>query len=187
MESISERVSAERSEGGLSVVIGARIGNGRMALLWAWLALWTACGVYFMVELAQAPTGDLRVALMVMLAFWAYFEVRVWRSALWRAKGFELWRVKDGEFTVKNSLFGYGKADRWFTGNISRFGLLNMDEAGWKWLMSDSFWGRGAERIGFEHAAKKVAIGRGLTREGARSLVGVVAEALKRERKAGKA
>ena len=184
MEFISERVSTDRTDGGVSVVMGARIGAWPMAGLWLWLALWLACGAYFLMELTRTPPGDLRAFLIVMLAFWAYFALRVARVAFWRAKGFELWKIQDGELTVKNSLFGYGKATRYFIANIQRFGLLNMEETSWKWQMNDSFWTRGAERIGFEYAGKKVAIGRGLTRPEAEKLVKVVSAELRRERKA---
>lgn len=183
MEFISDRVSTERVDGGLSVVIGARIPKQRMALLWAWLALWTACGIYFMFELSRTTERDLLITLVVMLAFWAYFALRVARVAFWRAKGFELWKLNEGELTVKNSMAGYGKASRYFVENIQRFGLLQIDETSWKWQMSDSFWTRGAERIGFEYSGKKVAIGRGVTQEEARKLVQVVGAELKRARK----
>ena len=49
--------------------------------------------------------------------------------------------------------------------------------------MSDSFWTRGAERIGFEYNGKKVAIGRGLTKPEAEKLAKVMAVELRSLRK----
>ncbi|HMN05375.1 MAG TPA: hypothetical protein PKD45_06580 [Flavobacteriales bacterium] len=186
MEFISDRVSIERAGEGMSVVIGNRLPKGQLYLLVGWLVAWTFCGAAFMYEAWTNTNPDLRIPLVVMIAFWAYFELRILRVVLWRTKGFELWRIQDGEITIKDSLFGYGKANRYFIANIQRFGLLNMDETSWKWQMSDSFWTRGGERLGFEYLEKKVAFGRGLTKAEADQLAHVVAKELKRERKAGK-
>lgn len=185
MEFISERVSVERQGDGLSVVIGNRLPKAQLYLLAGWLAAWTLCGAAFIREAVLNTAPGLRMPLIVMIAFWAYFELRIIRVVLWRTRGFELWRILDGELTVKDSLFGYGRANRYFIANIQRFGLLNMDEASWKWQMSDSFWTRGAERIGFEYQGRKVAVGRGLNKAEADGLARVAAQELKRERKAG--
>lgn len=184
MEFISERVSVERKPDAISVVISVRLPSMQRALLLAWATAWTLCGLYFLSELFRTTDPDLKKGLLVMLAFWAYYEVSVVRTLLWRLRGFELWRVKNGVLTVKNSVLRYGKANDYFVTNIQRFGPLNVEESSWKWQMSDSFWTRGAERIGFEHNGKKVAIARGVDAKEAAGLVRVMSEALKRARKA---
>lgn len=186
MESISERVSTDTpAGGGLSVVIGNRLPRKQLFLLIGWLVAWTLCGIAFAYQLALGENKDLRLQILILLAFWLYFEVRILRVVLWRTKGFELWRVQGGELTVKDSLFRFGKANRYFVANIQRFGLLNIDKDSWKWQMSDSFWTRGAEQLGFEYQGKKVAFGRGLTEAEAKALARQLAAALKQERKAG--
>lgn len=183
MEFISERISVERGPGTMSVVITARLSSMQRALLLAWATAWTFCGAYFVYELVETDKPDLRKGLIIMLAFWAYFAFGVVRTLLWRLKGFELWRIKDGTFTVKHSVLRYGKATDYFIANMKGFGTLNIDMDSWKWQLNDSFWTRGAERIGFEHLGKKIAIGRGITEAEARDLSKVVAEGLKRARK----
>lgn len=185
MEFISDRISMERQGDGLSIVIGSRLPKRQWILLIGWLVAWTLCGLAFLHELLFAASPDMKAPLLIMLAFWAYFELRILRVVLWRMKGFELWLVKDGELTIKNSLYRFGKANSYFITNIQRLGLLNMDETSWKWQMSDSFWTRGAERLGFEYHGKKVAFGRGLAEDEARKVVHLLAQELKRERKAG--
>lgn len=185
MEFITERVSIERRPDGMSVVISNRLPSGKFLLLAGWLVAWTFCGGVFIDEAGRNTDPALRVPFIIMIAFWAYFELRILRVVLWRTKGFELWQIRDGEFTIKDSLFGYGKANRYFVANIQRFGLLNLDETSWKWQMSDSFWTRGGERLGFEYQGKKVAFGRGLTKEESDQLVHLVGKELKRERKTG--
>ncbi len=184
MEFISDRVSKERQGEGTSFVLATRLPAREGALLILWLVLWTACGLAFIWEAIKGTDAELRLPLFIMIAFWAYFELRIVRVVLWRKKGFELWRVLDGELTIKNSLFRYGKANRYFIANIQRLGLLNIEKTSWKWQMSDSFWTRGAEQLGFEYQGRKVAFGRGLTDDEARKLLKLLAVELKRERKA---
>jgi hypothetical protein len=183
MERISERVSVEQRPDGLSVVITARLPRGKEAMLMAWFLAWTFCGVYFIWSLFHAPSGEMQRLLAIMLAFWVFFEWRIGKVLLWRLRGFEILRLKDDRFTVKDSVFGYGRADDYFIQNIQRFGLLQIDETGWKWQLNDSFWVKGAERLGFEHLGKKVVFGKGLSREEAMRLTVLLENAFKKARK----
>lgn len=183
MERISERVSVEQRPDGLSVVITARLPNMQRSLLLAWFTAWTLCGAYFIWELFRTTDKQLELGLSIMLAFWLWFEWRIGGVVLWRLRGFEIWRLKDDRFTIKDSVFGYGRADDYFVANIQRFGPLVIDRKDWKWQLNDSFWVKGAERLGFEHLGKKVAIGKGLTDQESARLAAVVEAALKRVRK----
>ena len=183
MEFISDRVSVERTPTAMSVVISTRLPAMQRNLLITWLLAWTVCGIYFVREAARPQPREMMLTLWIMLGFWAYFELRILRVALWRMKGFEIWRVREGELTVKNSLFGYGKATRYFITNIHRFGKLNIEETSWKWQLSDSFWTRGAERLGFEYLGKKVAIGRGISADEEHRLAVLMGREFTRERK----
>ena len=128
MEFISERVSVERSAGRTSVVISARPTPLQRTLLVTWLVAWTCCGAYFVYTLVNGVDAELRRGLLVMLAFWAYFEFHVLRTFLWRTRGFELWRLVGGVFTVKQSLWRFGKARDHFVDNMEDFGLLAEDK-----------------------------------------------------------
>ena len=119
IERISDRVSVDRSAGRTSVVIDARATPAKRALITAWTIAWVACGVAVLVERAQLAPGDpLRQYLLAFIAFWAYFLVMIGKALLWRWRGLELWRVKDGRFTIKDSILGYGRAHDYFVENI---------------------------------------------------------------------
>ena len=184
MEFISERVSVERHPDGLSVVVSARLPRMKEALLVAWLVAWVVCGAYIILELTRMPAGQMRTFFMVFLAFWVWFLFRIGRVVLWRLKGFELWRLKDGRFTIKDSLLGFGRAHDYFVENIQRFGPIAIDETSWKWQLNDSFWVIGGERLGFEHLGRKVAFGKGLTPAEAEQLAREMERAFKAARKA---
>lgn len=185
MEIVSERVSLERGADRTTVVISARLSKGRETLLVSWFVAWLCCGIYVMYARTQLPVGDpTRQYLLAFLAFWAYFAIKVGRAVLWRLKGFELWRVKDGVLTIKDSIFGYGKANDYFVQNITKLGLLNIDRTSWKWQLNESFWVIGGERLGFEHLGRKVAFGKGLSDEEAKRLLPILKHELAKARKA---
>ena len=183
MEYLSERVSIDRRDGRASVVITARTTRGKQTLLVTWALAWITCGIIVIVERSKLPASDVaRQYMLAFLAFWAYFAVMIGRAVLWRLKGFELWRIKDGSVTIKDSLFGYGKAHTYFVDNIQKLGLLIIDESSWKWQWDRSAWVIGGERLGFEHLGKKIIFGKNLTDDEARKLVPILKNALRKER-----
>lgn len=185
MEQLGQHVSIDRREGRTSVVIEARATRAQRVLLALWLLAWLTAGVVVIIARTKLPAGDpARQFMLAFLAFWAYFLVMVGRSVLWRWRGVELWRVKDGVLTVKDSIMGYGRARDYFAENIQRLGLISIDRTSWKWQWNDSVWVIGGERIGFEHLGRKVVLGKGLTDDEARRLVSVLKEALRKERSA---
>jgi hypothetical protein len=183
MEFISDRVSVEQQPDGLSVVISARLPRYQETLLVVWFLAWLTCGAFVLYELVHIPPGPRRSFFIAFMAFWGWFAFRIGRVVLWRLKGFELWRIREGRLTIKDSIFGYGRAHDYFIENIQRFGPLVIDTASWKWQLNDSFWVIGGERLGFEHAGKKVVLGKGLTEEEAQRAAMLVDKALKRYRK----
>ncbi|MBV6405050.1 MAG: hypothetical protein IT228_01435 [Flavobacteriales bacterium] len=183
MEFLSDRVSVQRKAGTTTVVISPRLPRGQQALLLAWTVAWTCCGIAVAIVGLGLPAGRERSFALAYLAFWAYFEYRLVRVLLWRLKGFEKWRVKDGVLTVKDDILGFGRATDHFVENIREPGLLAVDRRSWAWQLNGSFWVMGGERIGFEHHGRKVALGKGLTEQEAVRLVKVLKEALRQARR----
>ncbi|MCW5897627.1 MAG: hypothetical protein KIT10_00010 [Flavobacteriales bacterium] len=184
MDYLSERVSVERGEGRLSVVIAARLPAAKRNLLVVWSIAWLLCGIYLFIARRDLAQDDpLRQYLLVFLAFWAYFMLKIGRATLWRLRGFEIHRVKDGRLTIKDSLFGLGRANHYFVDNIRKLGLIDIDRSSWKWQWNESPWVIGGERLGFEHLGKKVVFGKGLDDDEAKRLVLVLKDALKHQRK----
>ncbi len=183
MEHLSERVSIDRRDGRTSVVISARTTRGKQTMLVTWALAWITCGIIVIVERSKLPASDVaRQYMLAFLAFWAYFAVMIGRAVLWRLKGFELWRIKDGAVTIKDSLFGYGKAQAYFVDNIRSLGLLVIDPNSWKAQWDQSTWVIGGERLGFEHLGKKIVFGKNLTDDEARALVPILKNALRKEK-----
>lgn len=183
MEFLSARMSVERGPDRLSIVVSPRLPRWKESLLIAWFTAWTCCGIYIAVELARMPSGPQRSFVLVFMAFWVYFFLMIGRTMLWRLKGLELIRVKDGMLTIKQNMLGYGRARDHFVENISKFGQIAVDERSWKWQLNESFWVMGGERLGFEYLGRKVAFGRGLHADEARLLAAELKSALSKARR----
>lgn len=183
MDLISDRVSVQRTAESTSVVVSSRLPRWQEGLLVMWSLAWIAIGAYVVYSLLNTPAGDLRSFLFAFMAFWLWFALRIGRVTLWRLKGFELMRVKSGTLTIKDSIFGYGRANDYFVENIQRFGPIAVDETSWKWQLNDSFWVMGGERLGFEYNGKKVVFGKGIDAKEAQGVARVIDRAFKDHRK----
>ncbi|MCB0790258.1 MAG: hypothetical protein H6595_03890 [Flavobacteriales bacterium] len=182
MEFLSPRVSIERSKDRLSVVISARLPKWQETLLVAWFLAWLLSGGYIFYSYLHLPHGGLRQYLLVFLAFWAYFALRIGKAVAWRLKGFESWRLKGGVFTLKNSIFGLGKARDHFVENIQDLGPLGRNERSLKWQINESFWVIGGERLVFTDRGRKFGFGKGLNDKEVGALLPLLEHAMHRER-----
>lgn len=176
-------MSVQRSEGRLSIVISGKVEPWKEALLFAWVFAWTACGIYFVYTFLNATDRDMKLSLMVMLAFWAYFEMRIGKALLWRKFGRELIRIKDGALSIKNDIKGYGKAQTHFVQNIENLELIDLDGSSFKWQMTSSFWVVGAQKLTFRSMGKNYLFGKGLDDIEARELLKILKKEISAQRK----
>lgn len=181
MEFISDNVSVVKKDGTLSVVISQKLEGWKKTLFVTWFVFWAFCGVFFIMALVTEPARETKLGITVFLVFWAYYAWKIGKSLMWRLKGVEQWRIKDGQLTVKDSINGYGKAKKYFSENIKEFGPMIIDEGSWKWQMSNSFWQIGGERIGFSYMGKQIGIGKGLSADDAKKVSKKVSGWLKKK------
>ena len=182
LDFISERMSVQRSEGRLSVVISAKVEQWKEALLFAWVLAWTACMVLFIMELLAQQDRQMKLMLIIMLTFMAYFELRMVRALLWRKFGKESLRVKDGVLRIKNDIKGYGKVREFFAQNIQELQVVQHNERSFKFQMNSSFWVVGGDSVSFKEGGKQYLIGKGLNQQEAKGLVKVLKRALAEQR-----
>lgn len=175
-------MSVQRSDGRLSVVISGKVEPWKEALLVAWVFAWTACGAYFIWELLHTDDRQMKLTLIVLLTFWAYFEIRIGRALMWRKYGKELIRVKDGVLMIKNDIRGYGKAKELFVDNVQELEVIEREKQSFKAQMSSSFWIIGGDSVRFAANGKYYLVGKGLDNKEARELVKALKHAFAAQR-----
>lgn len=172
---ISERISYFDHGNKTTLIVSTKIDRWKEGLLLLWVLCWTASGAYFMYELA---TGDYdnqtRVAFVIMLAFWAFFEIRIGKALLWRKWGMEFISLDEDHFTLKQSIGSYGKAQRFFWDDMSKMKAIEVSERSIFGNLESSFWFVGGERIRFTVKKKTIKFGRQITHEEAKKVIDTI-------------
>lgn len=166
---ISERISYKKHEGYTTVVISPRLEEKKQFLLTFWIFAWTFCGLVFISQLFVGHSEKMMFGLMVLIAFWLYYEYRIGYVWMWRRKGMELIKIEEGKLIYKRSLKTYGKAFEFYIDNIRNLGVEEKKPA-FSNVLADSFWVIGGERLRFDYQNKEVKIGVQLSDEEAEKL-----------------
>ena len=181
---ISDRISYLDHGNYSTVIISTKIDRLRESLLLFWILCWTACGVMLIYELI---TGDyeeeMRITLLIFVAFWVYFEYRIGKVFLWRKWGMEFISLDEEELTYKRAIGRYGKAKRFYHEKIIK---MKADEdrpksAGMS--IENSFWFLGGERVHFEYDKRHYKFGRQLSNKESSQLIGLLNRLMNGHRK----
>ncbi len=175
-----------REEGDtLWVNIFPRVPRWQEALLVGWLLAWTGCGVYFMTQLFGDHSRDLKLAIVVLLSFWVYYEYRITYILLWRKFGVERIRVDTEALLIKDEIKSYGKVRRHFLENVRDIALVEEKEKSWGFRMNDMFWDKEEGKLSFRYSGQEIRFGRQLETETARRLVKKIRHKVERNREHG--
>lgn len=185
MKFIGEKVSHQKQDGVFTLVISPKVTSLKETLLLTWLLAWTFCGVFFIFQLFGPDPRETKLAIAVMVAFWAYFEFKIGKAYFWRKHGLERIMIKDGYLHIKNDIKGFGKANAYFIDNIQHLGLIKANNKNFFEFMGKSFWVIGGETIGFEHLGKPIAFAQHLNERDAKLLVRLIESELKLAKKVG--
>lgn len=181
IKSISERVSYKDHTDYTTIVISTKIDRWKESLMLFWLMAWTFCGAYFIYELiANEYDRQTTIGLVIMLAFWVYFEVRIGRAFLWRKYGVEFLKIEDNQLFYKRSIKGYGKAKSYFCSNIKSIEKIERNKLSPLSFLEFSSWFIGGETIRFLHDGKTIQFGMQLSDKESSKLLDTFKKKVKR-------
>lgn len=161
MKWIGERISFVDEQTKLTVVIYPESSGLMKSLMGAWFAMWMMIGVSLTIYYFSTPLEqNLKIALYVFMAFWAYYAIRVGRSFFWILWGKELIKIDEAAFIHKRSIKSYGKAHHYLLGNISKMRNFETKEGSFQAIWEASPWVKGGERLEFDYLGKVVRFGR---------------------------
>ena len=182
MRIISERISVDETKN-FSLVILGKIEKWKESLLFFWVLAWTFCGTVFLYYYFSDNPLQYSLPLLIMLAFWVYFELRILKVFFWRRKGFEhIWFTAQ-ELVIKNSLFGRGRQRAFELDNIEVFMENKYQAKNFFSFMDQSFWVIGGQRIYFNYLGKTVALAMQLKEEEVRKVLSLLNGQLKRSKR----
>ncbi|MGB0403936.1 MAG: hypothetical protein ACPGEG_07555 [Salibacteraceae bacterium] len=180
-DKIGERIEFWKEKSSVKIHISGKVKGWQESLLFAWLLLWTLCGIYIAVYFFQAVVTEQKVFLFVYLIFWGYFEYIVGKTWFWRKWGKEVIYIHEGNLELTDQIREAGKTQRYFTQNISELTLVKNSNLSFVAVYFNSFWVRGGETISFKCLGKEVRFGKQLTEEEAKRLLTVVRKYLKKK------
>jgi hypothetical protein len=96
------------------------------------------------------------------------------RVLIWRRFGIEFIRIDEDKFSVKKSLWGYGRANEFITNNIKKIKLAPLNEKSFSKVFNDSFWIVGQGTIVINALDKEYNFGSQISKEDGLKIIKVL-------------
>lgn len=175
MKWIGNRVSYKDHKDFFTMIISSKTDQLKMLLMLIWLLIWFSCGLVIIVYLFFTDElSDRKIYFYTFLVFWTYFLYKVVRVLIWRRFGIEFIRIDEDKFSVKKSLWGYGRAKEFITSNIKKIKLAPLDEKSFSKVFNDSFWIVGQGTIIINALEKEYNFGSQISKEDGEKIVKVL-------------
>lgn len=179
MKWIGKRISFVEEKNKTTIIIYPEDLAWVKAVMGAWVAMWLTIGAvitwaYFKLPLSKQEN----IILIVFMAFWLYFAVKVIRSFFWLLWGRELIKIDEVSVSYKRSIKGYGKAGIYYIENILKIRVVEVEPNSIQSIWEKSPWIKGGERIEFEHKDKAILFGRKINHQDTKLLFRLISKRL---------
>jgi len=156
MKWIGDRISIVEGKDVTTLVIYPEKSTWKSVLLYSWFSMWTTIGGLVTAQFFEDYKKEEKLVLLVFMAFWTYFFVRIGRAVLWQAKGKELLKLNDQALVFKKSIFGYGKAHEYFYENIKKIRTYDPKTNSFEDFFQNAYFFVGGERLVFDYSGKEI-------------------------------
>ena len=173
MEYIGKRISIKRDEKGVSIVILSTVDKVKKILLFIWFFLWTLSGVIVFSQYFITHDQQTRVAFIVWLGFWAYFEYQIFKAVMWRSFGVEKIKLREGKLFYKKDVSGKCKIKNYEFDFIKDLRVVEQKDNFFENL-NNSYWVIAGEKLAFDYYGKEIKFGIQLDEADAKALFKVI-------------
>jgi hypothetical protein len=170
MKWIGDRISFNEQKDKITLVIYPPVIGGMKYILLIWSLVWLSIGAYVFSQLFLDYSEKEKITLIIFLAFWAYFALRVGKTVVYLWLGREFIKLDEHALHIKSATGRYGKARQYFLENIVGFEMVELKDGSISAVYESSFWVKGSNRIVFEYLGKTVSFGRKLNEKDTRLL-----------------
>lgn len=175
---VGKRIDISRERNKITITIHQQIERWQEALLLAWFAAWTYCGIVFTYALITSADSSIRWVFGICVAVWLYFFIRIGLVILWRFGGKEIISIGASDIQIKNAFWKRGKVQVFTMNNIFKFGVIKRSPTAFFAFLDHSFWVLGGEKVGFSYGGRRIQFGKQLSESDASRLANVVQTAL---------
>lgn len=181
MKTIGKRISILRKEeeGLLSIVILPSAERSKLVLLFLWLLAWSVCGVIVFVNYFATTDANVKLFIIIYLAFWAYFEFNILRTFIWKRSGKEKLWINHGTLHYQREVSKRGKVREFNLDLVEKLKVLELSKTRLADTVNQSFWVRGGERLQFESQGRAYPFAMQVTDEEARVLFNEISSFLR--------
>ncbi len=179
MEYIGNRISIKRKENEVSIVIISLKEKVKNILLTIYLVVWSLSGIIVFSQLLVIPDRNTKLAIFVWLAFWAYFEFKIFRAYMWRKFGVEKIKLRNNQFQYKRDRAGKGKVTRFDFDYIKDIRYIEPKENSFFENINNSYWVIAGEKLAFDYNGKEIKFGIQLEEKDAQALLKLVKKEIK--------
>ncbi len=195
---IGDRISTFTNKDYTSIIIYPKRERWKEALLIAWVLGFTFVGLYMIFLLLfgldsidnsgikgdpQEVLRNQKIYLSVFIGFWVYFEYKVVYGLLWLLFGKELIKIDGEKVTLKNSIFSFGKAKKYFNDNIKKIELIEHKPLSFGFDYENAFWRKGTDSLLFEYLNKPITFAKKLNEKEAKLLMRLMVDRVKKHSK----
>lgn len=192
---IGTRISYVDSKSNCSIVILPQRNRFKEAILFAWVIAYTIVGgimfYYLLFGIDTIDNSQLKgdpeeiiknqkIYLTVFIAFWSYFEYKVVRGFLWLIGGKELIKINKNEIIIKESVYSYGKANRYFTDNINELDIVKHKSFSFGFDYENAFWRKGTNSLIFDYSTKSIGFAKKVNEKDANLLMRLIKDRVKK-------
>ncbi|HEY0031185.1 MAG TPA: hypothetical protein VGC65_10535 [Bacteroidia bacterium] len=170
MEYIGKRISIKRIENEVSIVILSTADKMKKILLFIWFSLWSLSGIIIFTQYFLIKDEQTRVALLVWMGFWVYFEYKIFKAVMWRNYGIEKIKLRDRKLFYKRDVAGKGKVKVFECDFIKDFRMPEAKENAFFEDINNSYWVIAGEKLVFDYYGKEVKLGIQLEADDAKAL-----------------
>jgi len=159
LDYIGKQISVKRSDNELSIVIISHREKLKNNLLFAWFFLWTVSGIAVFTSFFMVQDQNTKALLLVWMAFWVYFEYRIFKAYMWRKSGVEKIKLRENKLFYKRDVSGKGKIKEYEFDFIKDLRVLVPKENSFEDNMNSSYWSVAGERLAFDYYGKEIKLG----------------------------
>jgi hypothetical protein len=171
MDFIGDQISITSSDNEWNIVILSLRDKTKNILLFAWLFVWSVCGVIMITQYFASTNQDIKTVIIVWVGFWCYFEYKIARAHIWHKSGKEVINIKNGKLAYKKDVSGKAKALEYDCETIKNLRFIEPNENSFMETINNSYWVIGGEKLGFEYLGDEIKFGFQLKNEDAKALL----------------
>ncbi len=139
-------------------------------LLFAWLLVWTLCGIIVFSQFFSNSSKEEKLMMAVWMAFWGYFEYKISLAYTWRKSGGEKILLAAESLTYEQYNGQKTSKKEFVIENISELQCYEFGKNNFSDSLQSSYWVKGNETVFFSYFGAKVGLGLQLTSTEAKQL-----------------